>query len=60
MWRLAIIWQMSRDHIANLVADGDIEVSFDVRRRAASRYSVLIPRRSIVAFLERRKMEAKR
>jgi len=55
VWRLAEIFSVSRDHVWNLVLDGEFE-GVDARRRGCSRYSVLIPRASVIEFLERRKI----
>jgi hypothetical protein len=57
VWRLAHILDKSREHIATLLEQGEFE-GVDMRQRKCSRYSVIIPRASVVAFLERRKLGA--
>jgi hypothetical protein len=56
VYRLAKILDRSRQHIGRLIDDGDLKVPIDVRRRASSRSSILVPRASVIEFLERRKI----
>jgi Helix-turn-helix domain len=58
VWRLAKILDKDRKTIVNLIDDGDIPVGIDVRRRASSRSSILVPRAAILEFLARRKIAA--
>ncbi len=49
-------WHCSPEHITrNLIETGELPVGIDLRGKGSSRMMIRIPRKSLVAFLNRRK-----
>jgi hypothetical protein len=57
VWQLAKLLGCHRQHIINLVEQGDL-VAFDLRGPGSSRATLRIPRNSMIAFLEARQIIA--
>ncbi len=52
---LAKRWKVSVQHVFNLVESGEIPVAVDLRNLKSSKACIRVPRKSVVAFLNKRK-----
>jgi hypothetical protein len=53
--QLATLWGVSLNHVSNLIDSGELEVSVDLRGLKSTKALLRVPRKSVVAFLNRRK-----
>lgn len=59
IWWLAKRWQVTDQHILNLVESRQIACAVDLRNKGSSRATIRIPRKAVIAFLNtRRDLEA--
>ncbi len=58
VWFLAKLWHCSAQHVLNLIDTGEMPVPVDLRGKAATKTMIRVPRKSVVEFLNRRKVRA--